>query len=134
MCDISSAVFQEWLECGDKRNRDMIERLEEQALELELEVVFGEYEVKTIYVVRTEGEVLRMTGYDMFEFYDSVERGEIVDRNYEIYLLLMARVYGLEPFKEFNRMISYKKYLEEVKDRMKEHPEEFSDYSIPCRL
>lgn len=133
MCDISSAVFQEWLECSDKRNRDIAERLEEEALELELEVVFGEYEVKTIYVVRTDREVLRMTGYDMFEFYDSVERGEIADRNYEIYLLLMARVYGLEPFKEFNRMISYKKYLEELKDRMKEHPEEFSDCSIKVK-
>lgn len=118
-CRESQDVFQDWLNNRDDLE-EILEDIEGDVKGMSLGIGYLENEecVGTIFYIQTDDDMIQVEGYHINPEDDAIEKRAIAEKNYEIYLNLLKRLFGLEPFKDFGNIIPYEKYMEMIQEHI----------------
>ena len=117
---MNSIVFENWM---DYVSDGQAEELEEVLEDIKKKVVSFALatgickcgDVVTFFEIELEdGQELCLPAYEIDEDTDGMEARSIVEANYEIYIVLLWKLCGIKPFKEFNKCVSFDYYLNEI--------------------
>lgn len=119
-------VFQNWLNNVDGLE-GILEEISGEVKGMALEVGYCEDEqyLGTAFSIESEHGFLQVEAYHINPGNDAIEKRITAETNYEIYLTLLKRLFGLEPFKDFRNIMSYERYMEILQGELNGHLEEF---------
>ena len=122
-CKESQDVFQDWL----NENDDLEEMLgyvdgdvngDVNGMSLRIGYLENEECIGTIFCIKTDSDKIQVEGYRINPEDDAIEKRAIAEKNYEVYLNLLKRLFGLEPFKDFDNIMPYKQYIEVIQEHI----------------
>lgn len=122
---MNNTVFEDWMDyvsggCVEDFD-DFLDEVAETAKGIKSGIaVDDDGSITTLFYVDTEeGNTLCLRGYSISEYEDGVDARELAEENYEIYLQLLWKMFGIEPFKNFNTCMQFEDYMCSVADLIK---------------
>lgn len=122
---MNNTVFEKWMDyvsdgCAEDFD-DFLDDVAETAKGLKSGIAVDEDgSITTLFYVKTEdGNTLCLRGYSITEYADGAEARDIVEENYEVYLQLLWKMFGIEPFKNFKTCMQFEDYMCSVADLIK---------------
>lgn len=117
---MKSTVFENWMDyVSDGQVEEFEEALEDMSENLE-RFGFGTGicdcgNVATFFEIHLEdGQEYSFPAYPIYEDTDGMDARDIVEANYEIYIGLLWKLYGIEAFKTFDGNVSFDDYLNRI--------------------
>lgn len=117
---MKNTVFENWMDyVSDGQAEAFEEILEDMAENLE-KFGFGTGicdcgNVATFFEIHLEdGTEYCFPAYAIYEDTDGIDARDIVEANYEIYVGLLWKLYGIEAFKDWEDNVSFASYLNEI--------------------
>jgi len=117
---MKSTVFENWMDyVSDGQAEEFEEVLEDMAENLER---FGLGtgicdcgNVVTSFEIQLEdGQSFSLPAYTIYEDTDGMDARDIVEANYEIYIVLLWKLYGIKAFKDWEENAPFAYYLNEI--------------------
>lgn len=122
---MNNTVFEDWMDyvsdgCAEDFD-DFLDEVAETAKGLKSGIaVDKDGSIATLFYVKTEdGNTLCLRGYSITECADGVDARDIAEENYEVYLQLLWKMFGIEPFKNFKTCMQFEDYMCSVADLIK---------------
>ena len=117
---MNSTVFENWMDyISDGQAEAFEEKLDDMAENLE-RFGFGTGicdcgNVATLFEIHLEdGQSFSFPACSIYEDTDGIEARNIVEMNYEIYVGLLWKLYGIEAFKDWEDNVSFAYYLNKI--------------------